>query len=60
MVLANFLVRIEIPDWMNEAEQDAMLEALEKCNFKKGLIGSVVKLLGKTKHLSLSDVKVED
>ena len=40
MVLANFLVRIEIPDWMNESEQDAMLAALDKCNFKKSLAGS--------------------
>ena len=60
MVLANFLVRIEIPDWMNEAEQDAMLAALDKCNFKKSLLGSALKALGKTKHLSLSDVTVED
>jgi len=60
MVLANFLVRIEIPDWMNEAEQDAMLAALEKCNFKKRLLGSAHKALAKTKHLSLSEVSVED
>ena len=40
MVLANFLVRIEIPDWMTEAEQDSMLEALERCNFKKHLQAS--------------------
>ena len=60
MILANFLVRIEIPDWMNEAEQDAMLEALEKCNFKECLQGSARKVLGRTKRLSLSDVKVED
>jgi hypothetical protein len=60
MVLANFLVRIEIPDWMNEAEQDAMLEALDKCNFKKRLQGNVIKVLEKTKRLSLSDVKIED
>jgi hypothetical protein len=60
MVLANFLVRIEIPDWMTEAEQDSMLEALERCNFKKSLQASALKSLGKTKRLSLSDVKVED
>ena len=60
MVLANFLVRIEIPDWMNEAEQDAMLEALEKCNFKKHLQGSALKVLGKFKRLGLSEVKIED
>ena len=60
MVLANFLVRIEIPDWMNETEQDAMLEALEKCHFKKHLQGHALKVLGKTKRLSLSEVKIED
>ena len=60
MVLANFLVRIEIPDWMNEAEQDAMLEALEKCNFKKHLESNALKVLGKTKRLGLSEVKIED
>jgi hypothetical protein len=60
MVLANFLVRIEIPDWMNETEQDAMLEALDKCNFKKRLQGNVIRVLEKTKHLSLSEVKIED
>jgi hypothetical protein len=60
MVLANFLVKIEIPDWMNEAEQDAMLEALDKCNFKKSLQGSAVKALAKAKRLGFSDVKVED
>jgi hypothetical protein len=60
MLLANFLVKIVIPDWMNEAEQDAMLEALDKCNFKKHLQGSAVKVLEKTKRLSLSEVKIED
>jgi hypothetical protein len=60
MVLANFLVRIEIPDWMDEAEQDAMLAALDRCKFKKRLLGSAVKVLAKSRYLSLSDVKVED
>jgi hypothetical protein len=60
MVLANFLVRIEIPDWMNEEEQDAMLQALDKCNLKKRLLGSTLQALAKTRHLSLSEVKVED
>ena len=60
MVLANFLVRIEIPDWMNETEQDAMLAALDKCDFKKALEGGAIKALNRTKHLSLSEVKVED
>ena len=60
MILANFLVRIEIPEWMNETEQDAMLAALDKCNFKKSLQGSAEKALHKTKHLCLSEVKVEE
>ena len=45
MVLANFLVKIEIPDWMSEAEQDEMLEALDRCNLKRSLQGSAVKAL---------------
>jgi len=57
---ANFLVKIGIPDWMNENEQEAMLEALDKCNFKKRLQGSAIKVLERTKRLSLSEVKVED
>ena len=60
MVLANFMVRIEIPDWMSEEEQDAMLEALDKCNFKSRLLGSAVKELGKIKSLGLTEIKVED
>jgi len=60
MVLANYLVRIEIPDWMDEAEQDAMLEALDSCNFKRRLLGSAVKVLAASKRLGLTDVKVED
>lgn len=60
MVLANFLVRIEIPDWMNEAEQDAMLAALERTNIKKSLQASTLKVLSKTKRLSLSEVTVEE
>ena len=60
MVLSNFLVRIEIPDWMTEAEQDSMLEALDKCNFKKHLQARAVTVLGKTKRLSLSEVTVEN
>ncbi len=60
MILANFLVKIEIPDWMNEAEQDAMLEALDKCDFKKHLHGSARKVLTRTKRLSLSEIKIED
>ena len=60
MVLANFLVKIEIPDWMTEAEQDAMLEALDKSNFRKLLEGSAVKALARSKRLGLSNVHVED
>lgn len=60
MVLANFLVRIEIPDWMNETEQDAMLAALERTNIKKSLQASTLKVLSKTKRLSLSEVTVEE
>jgi hypothetical protein len=60
MVLANFLVKIEIPDWMSEAEQDEMLEALDRCNLKRSLQGSAVKALAKAKRLGFSDVKVED
>jgi hypothetical protein len=60
MVLANFLIRIEIPDWMNETEQDEMLEALDKCNFKRSLHCSALKVLAKTKRLSLSEVTVEE
>jgi hypothetical protein len=60
MVLANFLVKVEIPDWMNEKEQDAMLEALDKSKFKKNLLTGAMKALAKSRRLGLSEVKVEE
>ncbi len=60
MILANFLVRIEIPDWMTEAEQDAMLEALERSKLPKHLEASTRRVLAKTKRLNLGEVKVQE
>jgi hypothetical protein len=60
VILANFLFKVEIPDWMSEAEQDAMLEALDNINFKSVLQSSAVKTLERWKRFAHSDVKVED
>ena len=59
MVLDQFIIKIEIPNWMSEAEQDAQLERLENTAVINTIRNATLTALSKKKGLTITNVTVE-